>query len=200
MKGPGLLDQIYKARKSWLLVALFFFFCRLGVGTFHLTRAAGLQALSRAEMLLQVHFHNPTVLHLLFAFTHKLVVVTKKKACLPNKWHFIFFSTGEYGWLLLVLWGLDMIEMKHLLRKKVWGDFFLLKISCLFFFSTKLETCDEIQLLKYNPGATWNYKSLLSIWGKSEFPLFKLGFYEEQTLEKPVICLGNKGHLFCLVR
>lgn len=46
-----------------------------------------------------------------------------------------------------------MIEMKHLLRKKVWGDFFLLKISCLFF-STKLETCDEIQLLKYNPGAT----------------------------------------------
>jgi len=51
-----------------------------------------------------------------------------------------------------------MIEMKHLLRKKKKvgrGGFFLLKISCFFFFlSTKLETCDEIQLLKYNPGAT----------------------------------------------
>lgn len=98
-----------------------------------------------------------------------------------------------------MLWGLDMIEMKHLLRKKGVGGLFSAK-NIMPFFSTKLETCDEIQLLKYNPGATWNYKSLLSIWGKSEFPLFKLGFYEEQTLEKPVICLGNKGHLFCLVR
>lgn len=85
-------------------------------------------------------------------------------------------------------------------KKRYGGDFFSAKNIKPFFFSTKLETCDEIQLLKYNPGATWNYKSLLSIWGKSEFPLFKLGFYEEQTLEKAVICLGNKGHLFCLVR
>lgn len=95
VKGPGLLDQIYKARKKMIASSFIFFFGRLGAGTFHLTRAAGLQALSRTEMLLQVHFHNPTVLHLLFAFTHKLVVVTKKKACLPNKWHFISFSTGE---------------------------------------------------------------------------------------------------------
>lgn len=65
--------------KKKLTASSFIFFGRLGVGTFHLTRAAGLQALSRAEMLLQVHFHNPIVLHLLFAFTHKLVVVTKKK-------------------------------------------------------------------------------------------------------------------------
>lgn len=84
-------------------------------------------------------------------------------------------------------------------EKKGVGGLFSAK-NIMSFFSTKLETCDEIQLLKYNPGATWNYKSLLSIWGKSEFPLFKLGFYEEQTLEKAVICLGNKGHLFCLVR
>lgn len=50
-----------------------------------------------------------------------------------------------------------MIEMKHLLRRKVWGGLFSAKNIMsffFFFFSTKLETCDEIQLLKYNPGAT----------------------------------------------
>lgn len=180
------------------------FFGRLGVGTFHLTRAAGRWALSRAEMLLQVHFHNPIVLHLLFAITHKLVVVTKKKKTTTSSKQMTFYLFLHRRIRLTATcalrFGYDWDETS-VKKKRCGGDFFLLKISCLyFFFSTKLETCDEIQLLKYNPGATWNYKSLLSIWGKSEFPLFKLGFYEEQTLEKAVICLGNKGHLFCLVR